>query len=54
MIIELDGGQHANNEEDKERDKWFEGQGYKVLRFWNNEIIENLTGVLDNIYEECK
>jgi very-short-patch-repair endonuclease len=48
MIIEVDGGQHsADRERDDERDKWLEGQGYKVLRFWNNEVLTNIKGVLE-------
>jgi very-short-patch-repair endonuclease len=44
IIIELDGGQHAmlsENQKDVERDKWFEAQGYIVLRFWDNEVLMN-------------
>ncbi|HEX9756597.1 MAG TPA: endonuclease domain-containing protein [Nitrospiria bacterium] len=50
IIIELDGGQHAKSEvgeKDKLRDKWFEGQGYKVLRFWDHEVLTNIEGVLE-------
>jgi len=47
LIIELDGGQHALNEDyDRVRTEFFEGYGYRVLRFWNNEVMENLDGVL--------
>ena len=47
LIIELDGGQHKiQKDEDKERDRFFEGQGFEVLRFWNNDIFENLEGIL--------
>jgi very-short-patch-repair endonuclease len=50
LIIELDGSQHMQQmEKDVERDKWFEEQGYTVLRLWDNEIFENLNGVLDSI-----
>ena len=45
LVIELDGGQHdANAEEDARRTAWLEAQGYRVLRFWNNEVFENLDG----------
>jgi very-short-patch-repair endonuclease len=54
LIIELDGGQHAQaREEDRERDNRLSGKGYTVLRFWNNEVLENLTGVLEVIRREC-
>lgn len=50
LIIELDGGQHADNiEYDQERDAWLRGEGYTVLRFWNNQLMENMDGVLEQI-----
>lgn len=50
LIIEVDGGQHSvERERDKERDSWLEGQGYKVLRFWNNEVLTNTEGILEVI-----
>jgi len=50
IIIELDGGQHAIEKDmDKKRDNWLKAEGYKVLRFWNNEIFENIEGVLEVI-----
>jgi len=54
VIIELDGGQHTQPEQrqkDIERDKWFEGQGYKLLRFWDNEVLTNTRGVLEEIWK---
>ena len=36
-------------QKDKERDKWFEAQGFKTLRFWNNEILTNLDGVIETV-----
>jgi very-short-patch-repair endonuclease len=49
IVIEIDGGQHADSEPDKVRDQWLETQGFSVLRFWNNEVMENLDGVLEKI-----
>jgi hypothetical protein len=52
IIIELDGGQHAmlsEKQKDTERDKWFEAQGYKVLRFWDDEVLTNTWEVLELI-----
>ncbi len=50
LIIELDGGQHAlQNSYDKKRDTWLKREGFTVLRFWNNEVIENIDGVLQTI-----
>ena len=46
LVIELDGGQHAEQvNEDAERTRWLTSQGFRVLRFWNNEVIENMDGV---------
>lgn len=57
LVIELDGGQHKDEqvmEKDNERTKWLENKGYKVLRFWNNEILTNIEGVLEKISEYLK
>jgi len=54
IITELDGGQHAEDgEKDLERDSVLEQGGFIVLRFWNNEVLENLEGVLEVIREAC-
>ena len=53
VVIEVDGGQHADNPGDKERDDWFKTQGYRVLRFWNNEVLNNIEGVLEKVREDC-
>jgi len=46
LAIELDGGQHAESPADARRTAYLESKGYRVLRFWNNEVMENLEGVL--------
>ena len=47
LIIELDGSQHLEQEEyDKERTEYLESQGYKVIRFWNNDVMNNIEGVI--------
>ena len=52
LIIELDGGQHANQSlYDQQRTDVLNGAGFKVLRFWNNDCIENMEGVLVRICE---
>jgi very-short-patch-repair endonuclease len=54
LVIELDGGQHASSEaRDDPRTAWLESRGWRVIRFWNNEINENLEGVLLVIAEAC-
>lgn len=50
LVIELDGGQHADQVNyDEQRRLFLKQRGFKVLRFWNNEVIGNLTGVLEAI-----
>ena len=50
LIIELDGGQHATNEEaDAKRTAVLESCGYLVLRYWSNDVMKNLDGVLEDI-----
>ncbi len=49
LIVELDGGQHNGSAADVARDAWLTSQGFVVLRFWNNEIFENLAGVVERI-----
>jgi very-short-patch-repair endonuclease len=54
LIIEVDGGQHAvEGNKDKERDTYLQQCWFKVLRFWNNEVLQNTEGVLTVIRESC-
>jgi len=54
LIVEADGGQHAQEvEKDEERTTWLNAQGFTVLRFWNNEILSNIEGVIDVIKRYC-
>jgi very-short-patch-repair endonuclease len=47
LIIEVDGGQHADAERnDLMRTLWLQGRGYRVIRFWNNEVLGNTEGVV--------
>jgi very-short-patch-repair endonuclease len=55
LIVELDGGQHADSIADNMRDERLYQAGFKTLRFWNDEIIGNLDGVCSQIlYEASK
>ena len=54
MIIELDGGQHAENLDDRQRDNELFAAGYRVIRIWNNDVIENLDGVLQTLLSELE
>ena len=52
LIIELDGSQHLKQEEyDAKRTEFLKSKGYKVLRFWNNDVINNMDAVLNMIWE---
>jgi very-short-patch-repair endonuclease len=53
VIIEVDGGQHSENGYDRVRDEWLIKEGFKVLRFWNNEVLNNIAGVLEVIRSNC-
>jgi very-short-patch-repair endonuclease len=51
LIIELDGGQHAvRTDADAQRTKVLEAMGYMVLRYWNNDVMQNTDGVFEDIY----
>ncbi len=57
IVIELDGGQHNENlniKLDKTRSEFIEAKGYKIIRFWNNEIDENIEGVYIKLQDFCK
>ena len=54
LIIELDGGQHAESRDDRHRDRVLCALGYRVIRIWNNDVIENLDGVLQTLLSELE
>ena len=54
LAVELDGGQHSENERDAARTRVIELHGYRVIRFWNHEVTENLDGVLQTIAREIE
>jgi|SRR5260221_9425556 len=50
LVIELDGGQHADaSEYEEQRTRCLEANGFRILRFWNNEVMENQEGVFERI-----
>ncbi|MBX9777137.1 MAG: endonuclease domain-containing protein [Xanthobacteraceae bacterium] len=53
LIIEIDGGQHESDQAayDAKRDAWLRSQGFRILRFWNNDVLKNLRGVLERVAE---
>ncbi len=50
LIVESDGSQHAENEYDIVRDQWLTSQGFRVIRFWNNEALADTSAVADSIW----
>jgi very-short-patch-repair endonuclease len=55
LIIELDGSQHLEQAEyDEERTKYFEAHGYRVLRFWNHDVMNDMESVLQVIWTGLK
>ncbi len=54
IIVELDGGQHAEQgAADQARTSFLESRGYRVLRFWNNQVMTQLDDVLEEISKRC-
>ena len=52
LIVEVDGGQHVEAAAyDAERSRFMEAQGYRVLRFWNNEVLTQTDSVLERVWE---
>jgi very-short-patch-repair endonuclease len=51
LVIEADGGQHNESDRDARRTAWLEKLGWRVLRFWNNDILQNPEGVADVIVD---
>jgi very-short-patch-repair endonuclease len=49
LVVEIDGGQHSESKRDAVRDEWLRSQGFTVLRFWNNDVLSNTSGVLEQI-----
>jgi len=54
LIVEVDGGQHAGRLADRQRDADLGARGYRVIRFWNNEVLNNLEGVLQSLLAELR
>ena len=54
LVVEIDGSQHGLPDRmarDAARTAWLESEGYRVLRFWNSDVLQNTVGVIDTIYE---
>ena len=54
LVVEVDGSQHGlagNAKKDDARTAWLESEGYRVLRFWNSDVVTNIDSVIDAIYD---
>ena len=55
LVIEIDGGQHQlRSKSDSERTNWLEAQGFRVVRFWNNQVLAETEAVLEAILREMQ
>lgn len=54
LVIELDGGQHADCAADERRTAMINAYGYHVIRFWNNDVLNNIEGVIETIKSELR
>ena len=55
LIIEVDGGQHAEDANyDTDRDAWLRNQSFVILRFWNNDVLKNIDGVMEVIVKNLQ
>ncbi len=55
LIVEVDGGQHVDQAEyDSDRTAYFESLGFRVIRFWNHEVLTDIDAVLQAIYQELQ
>ena len=55
LVVEVDGGQHAGDdqiEHDRRRTEWLQAEGYGVIRFWSNDVMQSLDGVFQSILDE--
>lgn len=54
LIVELDGGQHAASDADRTRDAFFAGRGFRVLRFWNPDVLLRTEAVIGTVWRELR
>lgn len=49
VVVEVDGGQHAESDRDLRRDQWLAKEKFTVVRYWNNDVLQNAEGVLTDL-----
>jgi very-short-patch-repair endonuclease len=53
LIVEVDGGQHAlQTDKERERTDWLEAQGFRIVRIWNNDVLQNTDGAVEHILRQ--
>jgi very-short-patch-repair endonuclease len=50
LVIEIDGSQHATSSTDQARDRFLIAQGFEVVRYWNNDVLQQPTAVLEDVF----
>jgi very-short-patch-repair endonuclease len=54
LVIEIDGGQHMESKSDEIRPRYLARNGFRILRFWNNDVLENREGVSERVVETLR
>jgi 2-isopropylmalate synthase len=54
LVVEADGSQHVDNPADRKRDAWFEENGFRVVRFWNNDILTRPAAVAEELFDTLR
>jgi len=54
LIVEVDGGQHNDSETDRSRDALLRSEGFQIARYWNNDVLRNPEGVLEDLLDRLK
>jgi len=54
VVVEADGGQHNESLADEKRDAWLTAQGFRIMRFWNNDILTDTAAVLEAVMAEVE
>jgi very-short-patch-repair endonuclease len=54
VVVEIDGSQHLDSERDKERDSLLASEGFQVIRYWNNDVLQRRTAVLEDLFAKLQ
>ena len=53
LVVEVDGGQHLGDKQDRERDAWLENEGFKVIRYWNDQVLRETDAVVEDVLRKA-